>query len=88
MHDRINPDAYRIRLEAKINIIAKAANWIVGITVGALIYGLARTAPSFELEQNTAFYVALFGAGIACWFIVEWPMRRIEKRFPLYDDDE
>jgi hypothetical protein len=60
---------------------------ICGVSAGGAAYFIARQQPSLQLDPNTAFFVALVAAGLACWLIIERPMKQIEKRLPLYDDD-
>ena len=85
MTPQIDADTFRLRIEQKINVIAKAINWILGASLGGGAYLVARR---LELDANTAFYAALGVAGLACWFIMERPMRQIEKRLPLFGDDD
>jgi hypothetical protein len=68
-----------VRIESKVNLIAKAISWILTLAFG---FG------AFLLSGNNDWApIYGFGAAIIAGSAFEWRMRVLEKRFP-YDADD
>ncbi|MGD9842595.1 MAG: hypothetical protein AB7F79_04770 [Steroidobacteraceae bacterium] len=88
MIEPIDANAFRIRVEAKINIIAKALTWILAISIAAAIYFVERNFWSLEIDVTASAWVAFMVGSLASWLIINRPMRKLEATYSLYDDDE
>jgi hypothetical protein len=69
-----------IRLEGKINTIARAIGWVLPVVIGFAAYFVTKT-------DELAMYYGIGAAFIAATAF-EWQMRRIEKWFPDEDNDD
>lgn len=83
---QIDPNTFRLRVEQKINVIAKAVNWIVGLAFFSTLLLIAKMIPE-SINPSFHYWIAFGGGAIASWVIVERPMGQIEKRLPLFPDD-
>lgn len=75
------------RIEGKINIIARAVSLITAVGAGFAAYFITR-ADGFApyVGSHLAVYVG-FGAAVLFGGLVDWDMRRLEKRLPDYPED-
>jgi hypothetical protein len=82
----IDPNTFRLRIEAKINIIAKAVSWILGIVIASVAYFLAH-AYEQNLQFGWTFLAACAAGALVVWLVLVRPMRKLEERLPLFGDD-
>jgi hypothetical protein len=68
------------RIEGKINILLRALSWVLAFVIGFGMYFLTR-GESFDVFLG-------FGAAIVAVAAMEWQIRRLEKLFPLDDEDD
>ena len=70
-----------VRLEGKINVIAKAIQWMLAAIVGFAVFELARDLLLLTGSSTLAAILGLL-AGLGALGLFEWQMRRLETWFP------
>ena len=84
---QVDPNRFRVRSEAKINIIAKAIGQMAALTYAGAAFVFLRYTHAFALDDQYAMFGALMFGGIASWLTIERRITKLEERFPLWDDD-
>ena len=70
MPPEIDPNTFRLRIEAKINVIAKALSWILGIVTASAAYFLAHTYEQ-NLQLGLAFLAACGAGALVVWLVLD-----------------
>ncbi|HEY2010587.1 MAG TPA: hypothetical protein VGH23_16480 [Rhizomicrobium sp.] len=83
MRVTVPADTFRVRVEAKINILLKAAEWLVGLAFSGAAYAYVRSQSAWGLSPELTVMVSMFVGASASWLIVVRPAKQLERRFPF-----
>lgn len=87
MQPTIDPNTFRLRIEPKINIIAHAVGWLLALAFTVAAYLTIRAVFSaWPIPEGWDIFLASAVGLLSKWLVIDQPMRRLEKRIPLFED--